>query len=86
MYNCKDAKISPRNWTVFLGFGSAARIRSRCGGSPYLDTNLTPEQRAADLVHRMTLAEKATQMQNNSAAVRGSTFLLTNGGARHCMG
>ena len=36
---------------------------------PYLDTNLTPEQRAADLVHRMTLAEKATQMQNNSAAV-----------------
>ena len=35
----------------------------------YLDTNLTPEQRAADLVGRMTLAEKATQMQNNSAAV-----------------
>jgi beta-glucosidase len=36
---------------------------------PYLDTSLTPEQRAADLVHRMSLAEKATQMQNNSAAV-----------------
>jgi beta-glucosidase len=36
---------------------------------PYLDTSLTPEQRAADLVHQMTLAEKATQMQNNSAAV-----------------
>ncbi|HUZ04965.1 MAG TPA: glycoside hydrolase family 3 C-terminal domain-containing protein [Acidobacteriaceae bacterium] len=35
----------------------------------YLDTNLAPEQRAADLVHRMTLAEKATQMQNNSAAI-----------------
>ena len=35
----------------------------------YLDTKLTPEQRAADLVRRMTLAEKATQMQNNSAAV-----------------
>ena len=35
----------------------------------YLDTGLTPEQRAADLVHRMTLAEKATQMQNSSAAV-----------------
>ncbi len=34
----------------------------------YLDTKLTPEQRAADLVGRMTLAEKATQMQNNSAA------------------
>jgi beta-glucosidase len=36
---------------------------------PYMDTSLPPEQRAADLVHRMTLAEKATQMQNNSAAV-----------------
>jgi beta-glucosidase len=34
-----------------------------------LNTSLTPQQRAADLVHRMTLAEKATQMQNNSAAV-----------------
>ena len=30
---------------------------------------MTPEQRAADLVHRMTLAEKASEMQNNSAAV-----------------
>ncbi len=36
---------------------------------PYLDTRLTPEQRAADLVDRMTLAEKASEMQNNSAAV-----------------
>ena len=37
--------------------------------APYLNTNLTAEQRAADLVHRMTLAEKASEMQNNSAAV-----------------
>ncbi len=36
---------------------------------PYLNPQLSPEQRATDLVHRMTLAEKATQMQNNSAAV-----------------
>ena len=36
---------------------------------PYLDTSLSPEQRAADLVHRMTLAEKASEMQNTSAAV-----------------
>lgn len=36
---------------------------------PYLDTNLSPVQRASDLVHRMTLAEKASEMQNNSAAV-----------------
>jgi beta-glucosidase len=36
---------------------------------PYLDSHLTAEQRAADLVGRMTLAEKASEMQNNSAAV-----------------
>jgi beta-glucosidase len=44
-------------------------IAQSAASAPYLDTSLTPEQRAADLVHRMTLAEKATQMQNNSAAV-----------------
>ncbi len=36
---------------------------------PYLNTRLSPEQRATDLVRRMTLAEKASEMQNNSAAV-----------------
>ena len=36
---------------------------------PYLNPQLSPEQRATDLVHRMTLAEKASEMQNNSAAV-----------------
>jgi len=36
---------------------------------PYFESAAIPEQRATDLVHRMTLAEKATQMQNNSAAV-----------------
>ena len=36
---------------------------------PYMNPELSPEQRAIDLVHRMMLEEKATQMQNNSAAV-----------------
>jgi beta-glucosidase len=35
----------------------------------YLNPQLSPEQRAADVVRRMTLAEKASEMQNNSAAV-----------------
>jgi len=34
-----------------------------------MNPQLSAEQRAIDLVHRMTLEEKATQMQNNSAAV-----------------
>jgi len=35
----------------------------------YLDTSLPPEQRAADLVHRMTLEEKATQLVNQARAI-----------------
>ena len=35
----------------------------------YLDTSLPPEQRAADLVQRMTLEEKATQLVNQARAI-----------------
>jgi len=36
---------------------------------PYLDPSLPAEQRAADLVHRLTLEEKATQLVNQARAV-----------------
>lgn len=36
---------------------------------PYLDPSLTSEQRAADLVSRMTLDEKVSEMMNSSDAV-----------------
>jgi beta-glucosidase len=35
----------------------------------WLDTSLPPEQRAADLVHHMTLEEKATQLVNQARAI-----------------
>ena len=35
----------------------------------YLDTNLSPEQRAADLVKRLTLEEKASQLVNQARAI-----------------
>src|SRR5260370_23343179 len=35
----------------------------------YLDTSLPAEQRAADLVHRMTLEEKGTQLLNQARAI-----------------
>src|ERR1043166_7573281 len=35
----------------------------------YLNTSLSPEKRAADLVHRMTVEEKVTQLVNQSRAV-----------------
>ncbi len=36
---------------------------------PYMNPKLSPETRAADLVHRMTLQEKASQMVNQSRAI-----------------
>jgi beta-glucosidase len=36
---------------------------------PYLDTSLTPEARAADLVSRMTLEEKAAQMYDKAPGI-----------------
>lgn len=53
----------------FLAFAAQVVGARDAATPPYLDTNLTAEQRAADLVGRMTLAEKASEMQNNSAAV-----------------
>jgi beta-glucosidase len=50
---------------VFLQLASAQDAAS----SPFMNPKLPAEQRATDLVHRMTLAEKASEMQNNSAAV-----------------
>src|SRR5271169_6304169 len=35
----------------------------------YLDTNLPAEQRAADLVHRMTLEEKTSQLVNQARSI-----------------
>ncbi len=36
---------------------------------PYQDLALSPQARAADLVHRMTLAEKASQLVNQARAI-----------------
>ena len=59
---------------AFLGvlcFSTALQsaVAQESADLPYLNPQLSPEQRATDLVRRMTLAEKASEMQNNSAAV-----------------
>jgi beta-glucosidase len=53
-------------FVFFMISGALAQDNSNL---PYMNPKMSPEARAADLVHRMTLAEKASQMQNNSAAV-----------------
>jgi beta-glucosidase len=68
-----DDQVKPRlvGATGLLLLAAAAQAAGARDAAmpPYLDTHLTAEQRAADLVGRMTLAEKASEMQNNSAAV-----------------
>lgn len=48
----------------------AGAVMSACQHKfPYQDASLPPEERAADLVQRLTLEEKVLLMQNNSSAV-----------------
>ncbi len=54
---------------LFLGMTPQRAFAQESDNPAYLNPQLSPEQRATDLVRRMTLAEKASQMQNNSAAV-----------------
>lgn len=58
-------------WTVALFFGLILQsaVAQEPAKIPYMNPSLPPDQRAIDLVHRMTLAEKASQMYNNSAAI-----------------
>src|SRR5271169_4788854 len=50
---------------VLCGWVSVARAQTPA----YLDTNLPAEQRAADLVHRMTLEEKTSQLVNQARTI-----------------
>src|ERR1035441_8697726 len=47
-----------------LGFAPFSVNAQDTANPPYLNPSLTPEERAMDLVHRMTLEEKASQMVN----------------------
>jgi len=49
--------------------GAWAAIAQDLPMQPYLDVSRPAEQRAADLVHRMTLEEKATQLVNQARAI-----------------
>jgi len=56
--------------TALLGCGLVYLAGAQQKQKPaYLNTNLTPEQRAADLVSRMTLQEKASQLVNDARAI-----------------
>jgi beta-glucosidase len=55
---------------ALLGLGAAGALLAQGARKPgYLDPNLPAEQRAADLVKRMTLEEKASQLVNQARPI-----------------
>ena len=55
-----------RTATLTIIIGLTATTYSQL---PYQDPNLTPEQRATDLLQRLTIEEKVSLMQNNSPGI-----------------
>ena len=54
---------------MFVTFVNRAAIAQAPPSLPYMNPALSPEERAADLVHRMTLEEKASQLVNGARAI-----------------
>ena len=54
---------------IFVTFAACVSAAQDTSKLPYMSPTFTPEQRAADLVHRMTLQEKASQLVNQARAV-----------------
>ncbi|HEX3685528.1 MAG TPA: glycoside hydrolase family 3 C-terminal domain-containing protein [Bryobacteraceae bacterium] len=54
---------------LLLGFGVVRFAHTQTPKTKFENPDLTPEERAADLVSRMTLEEKVSQMQNAAAAI-----------------
>ena len=55
--------------TVCIVLIAGAAAAQDTSNLPYMNPKLSPEERAADLVHRMTLEEKASQLVNQARAV-----------------
>ena len=53
-------------FSALMASGAGAQEAAKL---PYLNPELPPAQRAADLVHRMTLEEKASQLVNSARAI-----------------
>jgi beta-glucosidase len=55
--------------TVCIAFITCAANAQDVSKLPYMNPKLSPRERAADLVHRMTLEEKASQLVNQARAI-----------------
>ncbi len=55
--------------TACFALAAGAAIAQDPSALPYMNSKLSPEERAKDLVHRMTLEEKASQLVNDAQAI-----------------
>jgi beta-glucosidase len=63
--------VKPSRLVVaLLWLTGSASFAQQPSHAPYLDPDLPPERRAADLLSRMTLEEKVLQMQSTAPAIR----------------
>jgi beta-glucosidase len=66
----RDFTLKPLRFVIaLLWLGGLLLYAQQPGNAPYLDPNLPPESRAADIVSRMTLEEKVLQMQSTAPAI-----------------
>jgi len=66
-----DIKVKPiRLCIAFVWLAGSAAFGQQTGTVPYLDPDLPPERRAADLIMCMTLEEKVLQMQSTAPAIQ----------------
>jgi beta-glucosidase len=65
-----DVKMKPKGFLLALiGLLGSMSFGRPPADVPYLDPDLSPERRAADIVSRMTLEEKVLQMQSTAPAI-----------------
>ena len=68
-----------------LSLSIVASMGSFAQNEPYKNPKLTPEERAEDLLGRLTLKEKIGLMKNSSFAVERLGVAPIIGGVRLCM-
>ena len=65
-----DVRMKPKGFLLALiGLLGSMSFGRPPADVPYLDPELSPERRAADIVSRMTLEEKVLQMQSTAPAI-----------------
>src|SRR5271165_4782781 len=64
-----SGKIMLAVLTVFIVLGASVATAQDISSLPYMNPKLSPEERATELVHRMTLEEKASQLVNQARAI-----------------